>query len=76
MRSIHLKNFNQDSLENIFGAMRALGYRNNNPTCASFSSSYRTLILNNQMSAHSPGNNYEEDIGEGCFDFYNIICYV
>jgi len=32
IRSIPLRLFNQDSLENFFGAMRANGYRNNNPT--------------------------------------------
>lgn len=73
IRSILLRLFNQDSLENFFGAMRAHGYRNNNPTCDSFASSYRTLLLNNLMSAHSPGSNCEEDFGEGTLTTYQAL---
>lgn len=73
VHSILLRNFNQDSIENFFGAMKALGYRNNNPTCSSFASSYKTLLLNNLMSAHSPGSNCEEDSGEGCLTSYKSL---
>lgn len=73
IRSILLRNFNQDSLENFYGAMRAHGYRNNNPTCEMFASSYRTLLLNNLMSAHSPGSNCEEDFGEGTLTSYQSL---
>lgn len=73
VRSVLLRNFNQDALENFFGAMRSLGYRNNNPTCSMFSSSYRTLLLNNLMSAHSPGGNCEEDLGEGTLASYKSL---
>lgn len=73
VHSILFRNFNQDSIENFFGAMKALGYRNNNPTCSSFASSYKTLLLKNLMSAHSPGSNCEEDSGEGCLTSYKSL---
>jgi len=73
IRSILLRNFNQDSIENFYGAMRAHGYRNNNSTCEMFASSYRTLLLNNLMSAYSPGSNCEEDFGEGTLTSYQSL---
>uniref|UniRef100_A0A2S2P3D3 Transposable element P transposase-like RNase H C-terminal domain-containing protein n=1 Tax=Schizaphis graminum TaxID=13262 RepID=A0A2S2P3D3_SCHGA len=73
IKSILLRNFNQDSLENFFGALGALGYRNTNPTCYQFTSSYRTLLLNNLMSSHSPGRNCEEDLGDGCLTSYKTL---
>lgn len=73
IKSILLRNFNQDSLENFFGALRALGYRNTNPTCYQFISSYRTLLLNNFMSSHSPGSNCEEDFSDGCLTSYKTL---
>lgn len=68
-----LRHFNQDSLENFFGALRALGYRNNNPTCEMFSSAYKTLLLNNIMSTHSPGSNCEDDFSEACLVSYQTL---
>lgn len=65
-----LRHFNQDSLENFFGASRALGYRNNNPTCEMFSSAYKTLVLNNMMSSYSPGSNCKDDFSGGCLTSY------
>jgi len=67
------RHLNQDALENLFGAIRALGYRNNNPTCEMFSSAYKTLLLNNLMSAHSPGSNCEEDFSGGCLTSYQTL---
>lgn len=73
IKSILLRNFNQDSLENFFGALRALGYKNTNPTCYQFTSSYRTLLLNNLMQSHSPGSNCEEDFSDGCLTSYKTL---
>ncbi|KAF0732372.1 Uncharacterized protein FWK35_00028327 [Aphis craccivora] len=67
------RHLNQDALENLFGAIRALGYRNNNPTCEMFSSAYKTLLLNNLMSAHSPGSNCEKDFSGGCLTSYQTL---
>lgn len=55
------RKFNQDPLENFFGCIRAHGVRNVNPTPASFISSFKTLVINNFSSVHSPGANCEED---------------
>lgn len=55
------RNFNQDPLENFFGNIRSHGIRNVNPTANSFVSSFKTLIINNLSSVHSPGANCEED---------------
>jgi len=74
VHSLLLKNFNQDPLENMFGALRALGYRNNNPNCQMFASSYRTLVLNNFLSSHSPGSNCEDDEGNsGLMSFQTLF---
>lgn len=53
--------------------MRAHGYRNNNPTCDMFAATYRTLLLNNLMSAHSPGSNCKEDFDEGTLTTYQSL---
>lgn len=73
VRSLLLRNFNQDSLENMFGALRALGYRNNNPNCMMFASAYKTLLLNNLMSSHSPRSNCEEDLGTTSLAQYQTL---
>lgn len=73
VRSLLLRNFNQDSIENFFGAIRSLGYRNNNPSTQGFSSSYKTQMLNNLTSSHSTGSNCEEDFSEGALTSYRIL---
>lgn len=73
VRSLLLRNFNQDPIENFFGAIRSLGYRNNNPSTQGFSSSYKTLMLNNLTSSHSTGSNCEEDFSEGALTSYRIL---
>ncbi|KAI4465126.1 thap-type zinc finger superfamily [Holotrichia oblita] len=60
-----VRNLNQDPLENFFGSIRAHGLRNINPTPTSFQASYKSLLINNFMSTHSPGANCEEDDCEG-----------
>ncbi|KAI4459370.1 transposable element-related [Holotrichia oblita] len=59
------RNFNQDPLEIFFGSIRSHGARNVNPTPAFFSIAFKTLLLNNFMSTHSPGANCEDDNSEG-----------
>lgn len=73
VKSLLLRTFNQDSLENFFGSIRSLGYRNNNPSTVAFSSAYKTLIINNLTSTHSPGNNCEEDFADGCLTSYHYL---
>ncbi|CAI6342779.1 unnamed protein product [Macrosiphum euphorbiae] len=73
LKSLLPRNLNQDPLEDFFGAVRSLGCTN--PTCASFIQSYKTLMLNNLVSPHSPGANYEEDLTEGTLTNYkNLFC--
>ncbi|XP_063226617.1 uncharacterized protein LOC134533179 isoform X1 [Bacillus rossius redtenbacheri] len=55
------RNFNQDPLENFFGSVRSHGVRNINPTCSNFKSSFKGLLLNNLVSAHSVCSNCEDD---------------
>lgn len=53
--------FNQDPLENFFGQVRQHGARNTNPTCSTFSSYYKSLLLNNFSKWHSSSANCEKD---------------
>lgn len=61
LRSLLLRNFNQDPLENFFGAIRAHGQRNVMPNMASFEASYKALLVNNMVSPKSVGTNCESD---------------
>lgn len=58
-------------MENFFGLVRSLGCTN--PTCGSFILAYKILIMNNFVSPHSPGANYEEDIIEGSLTNYKNL---
>lgn len=62
------RTFNQDPIENFFSCIRSHGVRNINPTCALFVTSYKSLLINNFVSSHSPAANCEEDISEGALD--------
>jgi len=56
----------------FFGAIRNVGSENLN--CNAFTSAYKTLILNNLVSSHSPGSNCEEDFTEGSLaSFKNLF---
>lgn len=59
--SIWTRHLNQDPLENFFGSIRNQGCRNNNPSAASFQSSFTSLIINNLTSIHAVGSNCEDD---------------
>lgn len=67
------RNFNQDPLENFFGCIRAHGVRNVNPTPFSFISSFKTLVINNFSSVHSPGANCEEDVNSSLSSFKEFL---
>lgn len=60
--------FNQDSLENFFSYIRSHGVRYTNPDVSHFISSFKTLVINNFMSTHSPGSNCKKDTGTECLD--------
>lgn len=67
------KSLNQDPLENFFGQIRSHGVRYTNPNCFSFISSYRTLIINNFFSVHSPGTNCEMDPNVALDNLNNLL---
>jgi len=50
------RNINQDSLEIFFGNVRSHSYRNTNPDCYHFVSSFKTLLINNFSSIKLIGN--------------------
>ncbi|XP_074033220.1 transposable element P transposase [Leptinotarsa decemlineata] len=60
--------FNQDALENFFSYIRSHGVRNTKPDVSHFISSFKTLLANNFMSAHSPGSNCERDMSTRALD--------
>lgn len=57
MKFLCPRNINQDPIDNLFDNIRSRGVRNNNPSCYQFVASYKTLIINNFVAAHSPGSN-------------------
>ncbi|CAK1584401.1 unnamed protein product [Parnassius mnemosyne] len=58
------RNINQDPLENFFGRIRAINYRNVNPDANTFIYAFKSLMLSNMLSPHSKFSNCEEDNGE------------
>lgn len=48
--------FNQDHLEMLFGAIRAKGGFNNNPTVAQFEAAYKSIIINAEVKCPSSAN--------------------
>lgn len=62
------RNFNQDAVENFFSLIRSHGIRNINPTCTSFVSSFKSLIVNNFLSTNSVGSNCESNLSNSGLD--------
>lgn len=56
----NLKYINQDSLENFFSQIRDIGHRNNNPSPYQFSTAFKSLLIANITSKHSPPANCKE----------------
>ncbi|CAH2096251.1 unnamed protein product [Euphydryas editha] len=59
---------NQDPLENFFGRIRAINYRNTNPDANTFVYAFKSLVLSNILSPHSKFSNCEEDDGATLID--------
>lgn len=55
---------NSDPLENFFGQVRAYNFRNNDPDCRTFKSTFRSLLITRFIKFHSESFNCEEDSGE------------
>lgn len=64
---------NQDPLENFFGRVRAMNYRNVNPDSYTFVNSFKSLLISNVMGPHSLYSNCEEDNGDTVVDFINLL---
>lgn len=64
--SLLLRKFNQDALENFFGAVRTHGCSNVMPTSSAFEGAFKTLLINNMTSSHSVGANCEKDKKSFC----------
>lgn len=62
------RNINQDPLENYFGRVRVLNYRNVNPNATTFTYAFKSLLLTNILSPHSKFANCEEDKGDSIID--------
>ena len=62
-KSFNTRNLNQDPLEIFFGNVRSDDFRSNKPTCFQFESIFKSLLITNLTSNHSPGFNCEEDEG-------------
>ncbi|XP_026477724.1 uncharacterized protein LOC113383689 [Ctenocephalides felis] len=67
------RNFNQDPLENFFDCIRNQGALNNNPSCYSFVSAFRTLLVNNLSSRHLPSANCEIDDTTGLLATFRVF---
>ncbi|XP_071054651.1 uncharacterized protein [Onthophagus taurus] len=70
---LYTRNLNQDAIEIFFGCIRSHGVRNVNPTTNAFTNSFKTLIINNFVSSHSPNANCEEGESEGALNILNAF---
>ena len=55
------RNFNQDSLENLFYCIRQRGIANTNPTCHQFIAALKTCVVNNVSLPASSKSNCQKD---------------
>lgn len=70
---LNLRQLNQDSLENLFGAIRQHSPTNRNPTCHHFQAALKSSVLTRLSVPRSRGTNCESDDGEILFDFHDIV---
>lgn len=76
LKSFQARLFNQDPLENFFGALRQRGMRNVNPTSSAFRTFYKSLLVNNLVGKHSLGSNCEDDKSDILFPLESLIMQV
>ena len=67
------RTINQDPIENFFGNVRSHDFRSNKPTCYQFEAIYKSLLITNLTSKHSPGYNCEDDSGAFLLPQYNTL---
>lgn len=58
------RNLNQDPLENFFGNIKSHDFKSTKPTCLQFESTFKSMVITNLSSKHTPGYNCEEDDGK------------
>ncbi|CAG4944833.1 unnamed protein product [Colias eurytheme] len=73
IKSLTTRSFNQDPLENFFSGIRSNGIRNVNPSCNQFCNAFKTLIINNFNSSHSPRANCENDDNNAFKSMANLL---
>ncbi|KAF0722183.1 Uncharacterized protein FWK35_00020495, partial [Aphis craccivora] len=73
IKSLLPRHLNQDSLECFFGSVKSVGC--SKPTCSLFISAYKTLLLNNLVSSHSPGANCEEFNEDSLMSYKNLFSF-
>lgn len=70
---LNLRQLNQDSLENLFGAIRQHNPTDRNPTCASFVTALRTSIISGITSSNSRNSNCQRDANKLLTDLNHYI---
>lgn len=65
--------YNSDPIENFFGQVRAYNFRNNNPNCHTFKSTFRSLLITRFIKFHSESYNCEEDSGEQLLKLHSLF---
>jgi len=73
IKSLLPRHLNQDSLECFFGSVKSVCC--SKPTCSLFISAYKTLLLNNLVSSHSPGANCEEFNEDSLMSYKNLFSF-
>ncbi|XP_061709896.1 uncharacterized protein LOC133519780 [Cydia pomonella] len=64
---------NQDPIENFFGRIRAINYRNVNPDVNTFIYSFKSIVLSNILAPQSTSMNCEDDDGETLINVSNLF---
>lgn len=67
------RNISQDILENYFSRIKALGMRDNLPTCWQFEGNFRSLLISDMSCGNVPGANCEATDGHSLFNFTEFI---
>ncbi|CAK1587202.1 unnamed protein product [Parnassius mnemosyne] len=61
--------FNSDPIENFFGRVRSYNFRNNDPTCHTFVSTFKSLLITGLIKFHSETYNCED---ETCYQLIKV----
>ncbi|KAE8739401.1 hypothetical protein FOCC_FOCC015105 [Frankliniella occidentalis] len=72
-KSLDLRRFNQDHVENLFASIRASNGSNTKPTCIQFTSALKTVIINNLSKSTASNKNCTDDNDEFLTDFHYLF---